>query len=66
MNYNTINKIDELRLMLESVNSINELINKQLTEYTDAKLICNTRNLNWNIRTQIGILNEMINKINDK
>lgn len=66
MNNNTLNKIGELRLMLESVNSVNELINKQLNEYTDAKLICNTRNLNWNIRTQIGILNEMINKINDK
>lgn len=54
---------DELKIMLESVNEVNELINKQVNDYSDSRLITDKRNLFWNIRTQIGILNEMMETI---
>ena len=63
--YNEKNLKHEISLMLEDINEINKVINKQVNEYSEAKFITNKRNIYWNCRTQIGILNELMERIND-
>jgi hypothetical protein len=63
--YNEKNLKQEISLMLEDINEINKVINKQVNEYSEAKFITNKRNIYWNCRTQIGILNELMERIND-
>tara|TARA_Y100000310_G_C20261973_1_gene614061 strand:- start:239 stop:442 length:204 start_codon:yes stop_codon:yes gene_type:complete len=54
-------KINDIKIVLESLNDVNKLINKQAEELIksperhDIK-----RNLNWNLRTQTTLLNEML------
>ena len=64
MNYKE-NLKDEIKIMLQSINEINDTINKQVNEYSDAMFITNKRNIFWNCRAQIGILNELMERIND-
>ena len=63
--YNEKNLKHEISLMLEDINEINKVINKQVNEYSEAKFITNKRNIYWNCRTQIGILNDLMERIND-